>query len=273
MKLKSRPGAVAILAASIACTDGGFSTAPVDPPPPPLTGFLRISVKTQGSQQDPDGYVITINDKDTRTISPNGSIDVKPPAGKVSVSLGGIANNCWTEGDALLQINVPDVAQVAFKIICFPFTDSGTGSFPLGVWRMAKWEFFEHPNFTDLYFEMGRGGLVANLMLLPRGGSSFDWIWQESTGGPRDLRWGTGLFGPNTFRSSEDFESIFEAGFCAGDCRGPLHGEQNYSVSDDTMVVTMPDSVDFVYSCCAPDYAALIGPFTTWSRLTLVRRR
>lgn len=82
---------------------------------------LRVNVTTSGTDQDFNGYTVTVAGYETRVagrISATIFRDL-PPAG-VTVSLGGVNPNCAIEGGAVRQLTIPATGTgvVNFSIVC-----------------------------------------------------------------------------------------------------------------------------------------------------------
>jgi hypothetical protein len=70
-------------------------------PTGPTTGNLTVTAATTGAAADldPDGYTVTVNGGNTRTIPVNGSTTyTEVPPGSYSVALNGVAGNCAVSG-------------------------------------------------------------------------------------------------------------------------------------------------------------------------------
>lgn len=80
-------------------------------------GDLSVTVTTTGSDQDPDGYSVTVDGTLTQTVATNGSVTFTGLAeGNHSVELTGLAGNCTVSGSN------PQTASV-------PFAATGTATF------------------------------------------------------------------------------------------------------------------------------------------------
>ena len=105
------------LCASAACSGGSEPGAPLD------TGALKATVATDGSDIDPDGYVLVVDGTAGATVAVNGSRTVTNlAAGSHSVDLGGVTGNCSVGG--VHPVSVPIVAnqtaQVSLSVTCQP---------------------------------------------------------------------------------------------------------------------------------------------------------
>lgn len=62
-------------------------------------GTLKVTTVTTGTNPDPDGYTVTLDGGDPKSISINGEVTyVFLPEATFSVQLGGVANNCTVGG-------------------------------------------------------------------------------------------------------------------------------------------------------------------------------
>ncbi len=105
------------LCASAACSGGSEPGAPLD------TGALKVTVATDGSDIDPDGYVLVVDGTAGATVAVNGSRTVTNlAAGSHSVDLGGVTGNCSVGG--VHPVSVPVVAnqtaQASLSVTCQP---------------------------------------------------------------------------------------------------------------------------------------------------------
>jgi CARDB protein len=89
--------------------------------PPPGTGTLRVTTTTTGSDQDPDGYALSVDDGTGQPIGLNATLDVASLAtGGHKVQLTGAAANCSVGGNNPRTATVPEggVVEVTFTVIC-----------------------------------------------------------------------------------------------------------------------------------------------------------
>ena len=106
-----------LTAGDIIQTGGGGD----DPPPPPATGDLNVTTATTGSNIDPDGYTVTLDGANGRSIPANGSTtyeDLGP--GSHTVTLSGVAGNCTVAGGTSRTVTVTagETAATAFSVTC-----------------------------------------------------------------------------------------------------------------------------------------------------------
>ena len=124
---------LAVLAIS-ACSGEGL-TGPTSRPPerapnaPTSAGTFSVEVvvATAGLPADPDGYVVTLDGRESRSVGPNGSVTFEPVAGaEHDVELSGIAGNCSVESGAERTLAINGTrGWLEFEVLC-------TGLFHLG---------------------------------------------------------------------------------------------------------------------------------------------
>jgi hypothetical protein len=88
-----------------------------------LTGNLTVKVSTSGVSLDPDGYMVTLDGSNPRTVAINGSTTYTSlPNGNYAVSISGLAANCKTSGENTRIVAVPagETATTSFSITCEP---------------------------------------------------------------------------------------------------------------------------------------------------------
>lgn len=103
--------------------------------PEPSSGTLQISTTTSGTDQDPDGYSIRIDNASAQPIGVNATLTlINLRAAPHSVRLLGLATNCSLSGANPAQVTVPNggTTSVAFAITCTPNT-SPTGGIQVTV--------------------------------------------------------------------------------------------------------------------------------------------
>ena len=101
-----------------ACEDDG----PAGPGTVDGEGTIQVTVTTSGATPDPDGYVLSIEGLDDRSVA-DGTIDVTDvPAGVRSLELTDVAVNCDVDGDNPREVTVsPDATlTTTFGVQC-PF--------------------------------------------------------------------------------------------------------------------------------------------------------
>ena len=87
----------------------------------PSTGDLNVTTSTTGSNLDPDGYTVTLDGTDSRSISNNGSVTYTGlSAGSHSVTLSGAAANCTVSGGTSRTVTVSAgaTASTSFAVSC-----------------------------------------------------------------------------------------------------------------------------------------------------------
>ena len=101
-------------ATAMSCGDGEGITAPT-------TGTLEITVSTEGTEIDPDGYVVQVDGGTEQAIGVSGTLTIDEVLpGTHSVLLSEVAPNC-TVSEANLQgvtVTAGDTAAVAFAVTC-----------------------------------------------------------------------------------------------------------------------------------------------------------
>ncbi len=103
---------------------GALSCEPTPPQPaePPEAGRppgIRIYTRTAGRNLDPDGYVVTLNGGQPRTVGVNDSVSFDPVAmGSHVLELTGVARNCWTSDTPVTIEASTGPSRVAFDVLC-----------------------------------------------------------------------------------------------------------------------------------------------------------
>jgi Tol biopolymer transport system component len=93
--------------------------------PPSNPGTLRLATTTVGSDLDPDGYVLTIDDDASQPLGSNATATLDNlAAGSHSVRLSGMAENCALEGPNPRTgiASSEEAAEVRFEFFCQPRT-------------------------------------------------------------------------------------------------------------------------------------------------------
>jgi hypothetical protein len=90
--------------------------------PAPTTGDLSIGAATTGESLDPDGYTVTVDGADPRSLPINGGSVTYTglSAGSHSVALSGVASNCTVNGGNSQPVSVPagGTASMTFSVGC-----------------------------------------------------------------------------------------------------------------------------------------------------------
>jgi len=99
-----------------------FNTDPVDifRYPCPI-GAVKVMTTTTGDNPDADGYTVTLDGGDAKSIDPAGTVFYTAlPATTYSMGLGGVAENCTVAGDNPQEANVTagDTTTVTFAVEC-----------------------------------------------------------------------------------------------------------------------------------------------------------
>jgi hypothetical protein len=98
--------------------------------PAQSSGTLQISTTTSGTDQDPDGYSVRIDNASAQPIGVNANLTlINLSAAAHSVRLLGVAANCSVSGANPAQVAVPNggTTSVAFSVTCTPNTASTGG--------------------------------------------------------------------------------------------------------------------------------------------------
>jgi hypothetical protein len=111
-------------AASLGVALGLASPACSDDPLAPTTGTIRVQIATSGSDFDPDGYEVVLDDVAQRQVPANGgvvAIESLMPGAYV-VELASVADNCQSAGSNPRTVNVvaARTTVVAFNVGCDP---------------------------------------------------------------------------------------------------------------------------------------------------------
>lgn len=90
---------------------------------PGPTGSVVITTVTDGSDPDPDGYVVTIESSITAQLPTAGTNTVAGvPAGARTLRLDGIASNCTLQGDnpRTIAVEADQDVQITLNLSCMP---------------------------------------------------------------------------------------------------------------------------------------------------------
>ena len=124
---------VTAIALAVACGDHGTSVAPA-PDGPSLAkggrklGEISVSVSTTGSDQDPDGYSVSVDGTASKTLPTNGSVRYpNVDVGPHTVTLSGVAANCTVDANPQ-SATVADksTTNVQFAVTCAALVTTGT---------------------------------------------------------------------------------------------------------------------------------------------------
>jgi len=105
------------------------------PTPPPPTGTLTVSASTTpGGTPDANGYTVTVNGGQLRTIGINGSTTYDLAPASYTVDLGDIASNCTVTGGTSRTVTVTagQPTSVPFAVDC-PTPPPPTGNLTVGA--------------------------------------------------------------------------------------------------------------------------------------------
>ena len=84
-------------------------------------GTLQVVVETEGDDFDVDGYIVTLDSTSSEVVVTNGKVRFPDiGTGRHHVTLGDVAENCLTLGEAAREVRVDDddLAEVRFSVRC-----------------------------------------------------------------------------------------------------------------------------------------------------------
>jgi hypothetical protein len=87
----------------------------------PTVGTLQVTTNTTGSDLDPDGYILTLDDRPEEAIDIHGELAISNLApGDHFVTLTGVVQNCALGGAGGRTVTViaGDTVNVTFRISC-----------------------------------------------------------------------------------------------------------------------------------------------------------
>jgi hypothetical protein len=115
-----------------ACEDSGGP--PDDGGDPPTEGTLVVSMSTEGDDPDPDGYLLTVDRVDSLFLDPAGTVRIDLPAGRHTLRLVGVAEQCSVSPGTPLDVNLAslETTTVAFQVSC-PLTGAHVTSRTSGL--------------------------------------------------------------------------------------------------------------------------------------------
>src|SRR5205823_5050610 len=108
---------------------GGTATASFSINCVALTGDLTVTTSTSGSNQDSDGYTVTLDGGTSRSIGTHfRSTFSGVNAGSHTVTLSGVAGNCSVNGGDSKTVTVPagGTASASFSVSCAAITGTLT---------------------------------------------------------------------------------------------------------------------------------------------------
>lgn len=135
------------LALSQGCSD--------DPPSSPTAGTLEVTLLTAGDDIDADGYVVSIDGGNHRTVAANGTIAIPGVAAGVrSVGLDGLATNCTVEGSGVQPVTIigGEIARLTFRVNCQSLVGTlSISTISSGIdFDPNGYAFYLHPESPDL---------------------------------------------------------------------------------------------------------------------------
>ena len=89
----------------------------------PTTGTLQIATSTSGTELDPDGYTLTVDDAESGAIGSASSRTIaEVEAGAHQVGLSGVAPNCEVQGQNPRAVSVVagETTNERFTVVCVP---------------------------------------------------------------------------------------------------------------------------------------------------------
>jgi len=104
-------------------TDGEITTSGL------TKGDVRVTTVSTGSDLDPDGYTLTLDNAMSQAIGPNGTVEFSALAERTyTIELGGLAANCTATGTNPQTVTVVagSVASTTFDVTCSATTPGGT---------------------------------------------------------------------------------------------------------------------------------------------------
>jgi hypothetical protein len=85
----------------------------------PTTGTLRITTTTSGSDVDPDGYLVEVNDREPVEMDADDELSLDLEAGTYTVTLSGVAENCTvSEAEQTTEVTAGSTQEIEFDITC-----------------------------------------------------------------------------------------------------------------------------------------------------------
>lgn len=91
-------------------------------------GMLVVTVQTNGSDRDPSGYDVMVDDDSAAAVESDGVVLVTVPAGDRTVRLGAVNPNCSVEPTSRsLAISIGGLATAEFEIQCTASARAGRG--------------------------------------------------------------------------------------------------------------------------------------------------
>jgi hypothetical protein len=107
-------------------------------PTPPVFGSIAIITVTSGSQPDPDGYTVSVEDAEALPIAANATLMLSNFTPQTySVELDGIAENCLAVNGTTqaVQVEPEATAEVTFELSC---GDEPVGQPPAALFTITQ---------------------------------------------------------------------------------------------------------------------------------------
>jgi len=84
-----------------------------------LSGDLQVTISTTGADLDPDGYTVTVDVDQPQHAAINDTLTLSTlTAGSHTLTLGGVAPNCWLGANPLSVALTPPSALARFGVVC-----------------------------------------------------------------------------------------------------------------------------------------------------------
>ena len=117
MRINSMLCAAFLLVVAPACTKN--SSGPTLTPGEDMFGTLEITVSTIGTNQDPDGYVVVVDEGTTQTIASDALAEFTVLVSVYEITLSGVAPNCSPSPNPLrLTVTVGNSSEGLIVVTC-----------------------------------------------------------------------------------------------------------------------------------------------------------
>lgn len=113
-------------------------------PPGPDAGTVQVSAATTGDDPDPDGYTVTLDGGDARSLDPDGTATFEDVGeGEHELALSDVADNCAVDGASTrtVAVSAGATASTGFDVGCqriekLLFASGRSGGFD--IWRRPR---------------------------------------------------------------------------------------------------------------------------------------
>lgn len=87
---------------------------------PAAEGTLVVTTATEGTDPDPDGYLLTVGEATSVALAPTGTVRIDTPSGSHLLRLLGVADHCVVAPGVSLEVVVPahSTTPVSFEVSC-----------------------------------------------------------------------------------------------------------------------------------------------------------